>query len=69
MASKTWKVEGMSCQHCVRAVQQAAGSVAGVSGVEVNLSKGEVRFDYAEGRVSLPLVRQAIEAQGYPVRG
>ena len=67
MTRKTWNVRGMSCQHCVTAVRQAAGSVPGVTRVEVSLEQGVVSFEYPEGSEAPASVKQAIEAQGYEV--
>lgn len=36
---KTFRVEGMSCQHCVNRVMEAVNGIDGVSGA-VNLKKG-----------------------------
>ena len=61
-------VMGMSCGSCVRHVDRALRSVAGVSDVEVRLTKGEVwvRHDAAVAPVQ-NLVR-ALEAEGYEAR-
>jgi|WetSurMetagenome_2_1015567.scaffolds.fasta_scaffold535051_2 copper chaperone len=60
-------VEGMSCQHCVRAVTNAVNALAGVSGVEVSLEQKKVTVGYDPGKVSLDLIKGAIEEQGYSV--
>ncbi len=39
------KVKGMSCQHCVMSVTKALGQLEGIKNVQVDLAKGEVRFD------------------------
>ncbi|TCL70923.1 copper chaperone [Hydrogenispora ethanolica] len=64
----TLKVEGMSCQHCVKSVKQAVGALAGVSGVEVDLAAGQVTVNYDGDRVQLTAIREAIEEQGYDVK-
>ncbi|MDR3107868.1 MAG: copper ion binding protein [Bifidobacteriaceae bacterium] len=38
MATATYRVEGMTCQHCVRAVKEEVGAIPGVSAVEVELA-------------------------------
>jgi len=45
MATTTISVEGMTCDHCVRAVREAVLGVGGVEGAEVDLASGtaEVR--------------------------
>ena len=40
MASATYQVTGMTCEHCVRAVSEELRSLAGVSSVTVELNPG-----------------------------
>ena len=59
----TFKVEGMTCDHCVRAVSRALAKVPGVSRVvEVNLARGEARV---EGAPDTGAVLTAIRNEGY----
>ncbi len=62
--SKTIKIEGMTCNHCVMNVKKAISSVEGVSDVEVNLSQGEA---YVKGDFDLSKVNTAITDVGYKV--
>jgi formate dehydrogenase gamma subunit len=62
----TFKVKGMTCQHCVMAVQKALGYLDGVKNIEVDLNKGEVHFENPKG-ISADKIREAIEAAGYQV--
>jgi len=58
-----YRVPGMSCEHCVRAVREEVGAVAGVREVDVDLATkavlvhGDAPDDAA--------IRAAIEAAGY----
>ncbi len=61
-------VEGMSCQHCVRAVKTSVGALAGVSAVEVSLENKSVSVGFDPALVGLPAIRTAIEEQGYTVK-
>jgi len=36
----TLKVEGMSCGHCVKAIEESVGAITGVSKVKVHLENG-----------------------------
>lgn len=63
---KTIKVQGMSCNHCVMAVEKALNGIGGVTGVKVDLNKGEVSFE-EQGTVAMDAVKQAIEKAGYTV--
>ncbi len=60
------KVKGMSCQHCVMSVKKALGKLEGIQNVDVNLEKGEVRFDNTKP-VDLSRVEKAIEDAGYEI--
>lgn len=40
--TKTYTVEGMSCQHCVDSVIEEISKIPGTQGVDVNLAAGTV---------------------------
>jgi formate dehydrogenase gamma subunit len=63
---KSLKVKGMTCQHCVLAVQKTLSSLDGVRNVEVDLTKGEVLFENPKN-VSEDALREAIENAGFQV--
>lgn len=65
MEKVTLQVEGMSCQHCVQAVEKALKE-AGASG-KVDLAGKKVEVEYDKNRVSLEQLKQAIEEEGYKV--
>ncbi|CAN2247942.1 copper chaperone CopZ [Bacillus vallismortis] len=67
MEQKTLHVEGMSCQHCVKAVKTSVGELDGVSAVDVNLEAGKVDVSFDAGKVSVKDIADAIEDQGYDV--
>ncbi len=60
------KVKGMSCQHCVTSVTKALGQLEGIKNVQVDLAKGEVRFDNSK-EIALSRVEKAIQDAGYQV--
>jgi copper chaperone len=41
-ASRTYRVVGMTCGHCVAAVEREVGAIAGVTAVAVDLPTGDV---------------------------
>lgn len=61
------KINGMSCQHCVKTVTDALTEVAGVQRAKVNLRKGEavVRFD--ETRTATNVLKTAVTEAGFEV--
>lgn len=65
MATATLKVQGMTCQHCVRSVTQALESTEGVSHAEVDLQAGRARVDYDESRVTAGELASAVAEEGY----
>jgi copper chaperone len=60
------KVKGMSCQHCVMSVTKALSQLDGIQNIEVDLEKGEVRFDNTKA-VTPDRIAKAIEEAGYQV--
>ena len=65
MATTTLKVQGMTCQHCVRSVTQALESHEGVQRAEVDLQAGRARVDYDESRVTPRELANAVAEEGY----
>ena len=57
-------VEGMSCEHCVNSVKEAAMSVDGVTGAKVSLEKKTAEITHGDD-VPMERVIQAIEEEGY----
>ncbi len=55
-------VEGMTCQHCQKAVKEALERVGGVEAVEVDLASGEARVT---GATDVQLLIRAVEEEGY----
>ncbi len=62
----TLKVKGMSCQHCVMSVTKALAQLEGVKNIQVDLAKGEVRFDNTK-EVASNRVEKAIKDAGYEI--
>jgi len=58
------RVEGMSCQHCVRAVFTALTAVEGITRADVSIGAVEVEHD---GAVTVEKLREAIAVAGYRV--
>ena len=60
------KVKGMSCQHCVMSVTKALNQLEGIQNIQVDLQKGEVRFDNTKA-LAVNRIEKAIEEAGYEV--
>ena len=59
-------IQGMSCQHCVNAVQGALEAVPHVAVKEVGI--GRARVEYEQNEVTPDDLREADEDAGYEVR-
>ena len=67
MENVTFQVKGMSCGHCVKAVEGGLGQLEGVEQVAVQLDAGTVAVAYKEDKVTIDQMKAAIEDQGYDV--
>lgn len=63
----TITVDGMTCGHCVNAVQTEVGKLDGVTDVAVDLGSGQVTIT-ADSTPSPEALRDAIEEAGYEIR-
>jgi copper chaperone len=66
MAITRYTVEGMSCGHCVAAVQAELGRLPGVERVDVDLATGAVTVE-SVAPVDAAAVATAVEEAGYQV--
>jgi len=66
VAKQTYQVTGMTCGHCVSAVKQEVGRLAGVTGVDVELASGLVTV-ISESELAEDDVRAAVDEAGYEV--
>lgn len=65
MQTVTLNVKGMSCGHCVNAIQNALSEVGAQA--QVDLEHAQVTATYEESKVSVTAIKEAIEEQGYDV--
>lgn len=63
--TRTYTVEGMTCQHCVMSVREEVGEVGGVASVDVDLASG--RLTVAGSAFTDEAVRDAVAEAGYTV--
>ena len=64
MDSIVLKVDGMTCNHCVRAVKGVLETVPGVSAVEVSLAAGTAAV---VGSADVATLVAAVAGEGYAV--
>ena len=67
MDNITLKVSGMSCEHCVKAVNNALSAIAGVKDITVSLKDGKVSFSHDPAKAPLDKIKAAIIEEGYDV--
>ncbi|WP_225782070.1 heavy-metal-associated domain-containing protein [Xenophilus sp. Marseille-Q4582] len=65
-SSQNFQVQGMSCQHCVRSVEDAIQGLDAQARVQVDLSTGRVDVQSSQPREALAA---AIAEAGYTVQG
>lgn len=68
MTEATYSVNGMTCDHCVKAVETEVGRIAGVASVSVDLGAGRVTV-HSDGPVDPSEVRAAVEEAGFEITG
>ncbi len=68
MEKTTLHVEGMSCGHCVNAIEGSVSKLNGVKEVKVNLESGTVDVEFNLNEVTLATIKETIDDQGYDVK-
>lgn len=64
---KTFRVEGMMCQHCEQRVTKALLSMDGVSACTANAKEGIVDVEFDDQKLHADAVKEAIIDTGYDV--
>ncbi len=63
----TLNVEGMSCGHCVKSIENSVTAISGVDNVQVHLENGTVDVEFNKDVVAIEQITSTIEEQGYTV--
>jgi copper chaperone len=64
VATNTYTVTGMTCQHCVGAVTGEVSQIPGVTDVQVDLSTGQVTVT-SEEPIAVDAIRASVDEAGY----
>lgn len=64
----TISIEGMSCGHCKKAVEDALKTLDGVCDVEVNLDANTALVYYEKAKVTENIIKDAVISAGYVVK-
>ncbi|MEW9671666.1 copper ion binding protein [Ammoniphilus sp. 3BR4] len=67
MKAVTLNVEGMSCGHCVAAIEGSLKKELDIV-AKVDLGAKTVSLEFDENKVSLEKIKDVIEDQGYDVK-
>jgi copper chaperone len=65
MEKTVLKVEGMSCEHCVNAIEHAVGALPGVASVAVDLAAKSVAIEHNPSQTDVAKIKAEIEDLGY----
>ena len=66
MKSKSLKIEGMNCHHCVMALRKSFEMVDGIDNANVEAGRADVAFD--EAKVDENMLIDAVTRAGFKVR-
>lgn len=66
--TQTYRVTGMTCGHCVAAVEQEVGGIAAVSDVAVDLASGRVTVTSSRP-LTIDEMTAAVDEAGYELAG
>lgn len=61
----TLKIEGMTCQSCVRSIEVNLGKEPGVNEVVVNLTTEKMRIKFNKKEIKLSQIRKKVESLGF----
>lgn len=67
MTKILFRVEGMSCPHCVRAVKNAVEDLEGAVSAIVELNAKTAEVEYDENILDKKKIIEAIKEEGYEV--
>ena len=66
MATASYSIVGMTCDHCVNAVRSEIARIEGVTNVDVDLTSGQVSVESA-APLDEATVTAAVQEAGYTV--
>jgi copper chaperone len=61
----TLSVPDISCEHCVKAINGALGSLPGVASVATDIPTKSVRLSYDTDQLSMAQIEEALDDAGY----
>ena len=67
MENSVLKVDGMSCDHCVKAITDALGGLSGLNNVNIDLKAATVSFAFEPDVTPLEKIKLTITEAGYDI--
>ncbi len=67
METVTLRVPDVSCEHCVKTIDQTLSPLQGVSDVKTDIESKTVTLSFDPAKVSLAVIEQALAEADYPV--
>ena len=67
MKTETLNVNGMNCAHCEKAVMDAVNELDGIFEVKASAPEKKVTIVFDETKVTLDMVADAIDEEGFEV--
>ncbi|WP_305303186.1 heavy metal translocating P-type ATPase [Romboutsia ilealis] len=64
---ETYKIGGMTCASCAKAVERVTKKLDGVENVSVNIATEKLNIEYDKQKVSFDDIKSAIEKAGYSI--
>lgn len=66
MRALTLHIDGMSCGHCLKAVNRVLDGLDGITVDSVQMGRADLRFD--ENLIDPDRIAAAVSGEGYPAR-
>jgi len=63
----TLSVPDISCEHCVKAINGALGTLTGVESVSTDIPTKTVHLRYDAGQLSMEQIEATLDEEGYAV--
>lgn len=62
---KSFAVEGMTCEHCRKSIEEGLKSIGGISSAKVSLKKKRAHITFDPQSVALEEISKKVEELGY----
>lgn len=66
--TRTFAIEGMTCDNCVKHITRAIRSVNGVKSIDVDRENARATVTYDNTKTDIPAIWDALKASGYHAR-